>query len=123
MRRIKLEESIVSKMPQTAIVSKRYIVWHGIWKSLNDTPERRTYFDTSLRLAIYDHVGVNSVNIDGNLFNKIWAWMMQPKYVITQNSPALAQNGIEESPGIIRSFFNKITGRGQQPGQGGQQNG
>lgn len=113
MAQAKMAEQLIKQMGAPSIVSKQFVVWSGIWKALNDAEDNRTYFDTSLHCAIYDNVAKNSVNVDGRYFDRAWAYLCTPTYVITQNT-GVPVNSFNNEPGLISRLWNRITGKGQQ---------
>jgi len=112
MAAAKMASDLVRGMGTPSIVSRKFIVWHGIIKALNHSEENQTHLDTSLRLAIYDHVSAQSVNIDGKYFERFWQYLMKPKYVITQAAGANAGAFEGDQPSIGRRILNRITGGG-----------
>lgn len=101
-----LVENMMSQFGTPGIVSKEFVVWRGIFYGLNDRSGNKTYYDSSLRLAVYDGVFHNSVNIDGENFQKYWQYMMKPK-VILQGQPGSATFEEEEKS----SLWDRTIGR------------
>lgn len=97
LAQLRLVETAIQKLPNMAVVGKPFIVRQGIFNALNHVPMtyreidgqsrivdlgNPTGYDASLRLMVYDHVGKQSVNIDGEYFRSFWAFAMKPKMII-----------------------------------------
>lgn len=106
----KMVEGLIEKMGSPTVVSREFVVYHGIWKALNHTRTKRTGYDCSLRLELYEHVGKESVNIDGRYFEKVWAFFLKPTYVL-QGMPS-AQNAFsdDDRPTLFRRIIDKLRG-------------
>ena len=79
----KMAQDMVNKLGTPSIISKKFAVRYGIYRSLNHTKESKTGYDCSTRLKLYEEIAANSVNIDGKFFERFWAYLMKPKYVIS----------------------------------------
>ena len=119
LAQLKIVEVALGKMPAMAIISKPFIVRQGIFTALNHTPMtfreidgidrvvslgNPTGYDSSLRLAVYDHVARHSVNNEGELFHSFWAFAMKPKLII-QGMNQLGQPAEEEGR---TSIFDRV---------------
>lgn len=110
-----LARELVAKWPKPAVDTRKFTIIHGLMQSLNhrdpkgENPGNITYIDTSLLVELMDRVSEKSVNVDGKLFNNIFAYLMHPKYII-QGMPS-AMPAEEEKPGIISRLIGGITGR------------
>ena len=116
-----MASELVKQMGTPSIVTKNFVVWHGVLRALNHTPENPTYIDTSLEIAIYDHVAKNSVNIDGQYFNHLWAYLMKPKFIITQNSASASSSFEDDRPTLGRRILDRLTGKSQEAKPNGSQ--
>jgi len=106
----KLASDMLEKMGTPGIVSKPFVVWQGIFVGLNHGTSNETYYDSSMRNAIYQGVFHNSVNIDGALFHSFWTYMNKPKMIV-QGIPG--QDTFTEEP--KESLWDKgmrLLGRG-----------
>ena len=124
-----LVKQIVGGMGTPAILSQKFVVWHGIIKGLNHVgptfddegvmtdPGNITGLDTSLRLAIYDHAAKNSVNVNGQYFFEVWKYFNRPKIIVTQPGQIPGQSMEDEQPSLGRRILNRITGGGKTNGQ------
>ena len=79
-----------------------------------------TGYDCSARMAVYEAVAAKSVNIDGAYFDKIWSYLMKPKFIIQGNGMMSSTvNGFEEEPGFISKIlgflFGGLTGSIRRP--------
>jgi hypothetical protein len=105
---------MVKRLGTPAIISKKFIVYSGIWQGLNNRqavdniPANKTGYDTTLRMAIYDKVAALSVNVDGKYFDSFWQFMMKPKYILT-GTPMQGQFE-EQKPSIFERVANWIRG-------------
>ncbi len=106
-----MASEMVKRLGTPSIVSKKFVVYHGIWQGLNHTDKNETGYDASLRIAVYDHVASESVNVNGKYFDSFWAFMMKPKYII-QGMPTGGQFE-EDKPSIFERVANWI--RGSKP--------
>ena len=52
----------------------------AIWREINKG--NPTGYDSSLRLEVYRYSKLGSVNEDGIYFDRVWAFLMKPKYII-----------------------------------------
>ena len=106
-------DNLIEKMGATTILDKPFVVWQGIWSGVNHTPENKTGYDCSLRLAIYNRVGKNSVNIGGKYFDKVWAfpWIKAP-----QIYQGMQPNPFEKPEGesVVSRVVGWVTGRKKQ---------
>ena len=102
------------------IISKKIAVYRGIAKTLNhqpaigDKPGNPTGYDSSLRERLWDNIAADSVNIDGRYFERIWAYLMKPKYVIS-GTPYGVNAMEEERPSLASWFVGMITGKKPDP--------
>lgn len=92
---IKMAGDMMAVMGDPGIVTKLYVVWQGLFDGLNDSPNNRTYYDATMRNAVYRSVFKNSVNVDGALFHAFWTYMNKPKMIV-QGIPG--QQTFEEEP-------------------------
>ena len=113
---------LVEKMGTPSIVNKQFVVRKAIFKALNHIPKtyekldndmyvivdkgNPTGYNSTLRLSVYDYAEKGSVNIEGLYFERAWAFLMKPKYIINSMSGAPGQ--FEEEKG--ESIFSRITG-------------
>jgi hypothetical protein len=74
----KMAGDVFEDLGTPSFISKNFGVWYGICRSLHDS----NVYDCSLRISLYHSVEANSVNVDGRYFERLWAYMMKPKYVI-----------------------------------------
>jgi hypothetical protein len=119
-----MAKDLINRMGTPAILTQKFVVWHGIIKALNHieptydkdgkmtTPGNITGLDTSLRLAIYDHAAKNSVNVNGQYFFEVWKYLNRPKIIVTQPGQIPGQGMEEEQPSLGRRILNKFTGGG-----------
>lgn len=119
-----MAKDLIQRMGTPAILTQRFVVWHGIIKALNHReptydkdknmidPGNITGLDTSLRLAIYDHAAKNSVNVNGQYFFEVWKYLNRPKIVVTQPGQIPGQGMEEEQPSLGRRILNRLTGGG-----------
>ena len=126
MANAKLAQEIVRKLGNPSIVSKRFVVFQGMWRAVNHIqptyndagemidPGHPTGYSSALRLAVYDHVEHKSVNVDGKYFNNLWAYLYRPNYIINQTAMP-SQNAFDnQEPGFFRRVLNRITGAGNK---------
>ena len=122
-----MAKNLIEQMGTPAILTQRFVVWHGIIKALNHVeptydegvmidPGNVTGLDTSLRLAIYDHAAKNSVNVNGQYFFEVWKYFNRPKIIVTQPGQIPGQSMEDEQPSIGRRIINRITGGGKTNG-------
>lgn len=105
----KLISDIISQNGPMGNVSKLFVVWWGIWKGLNHTDEKKTYYDCTLRDEIYSGVFIKTVHINGAQNEKLWQFAMKPKMIV---QGVLGQNNFEEEqkPGLISRIVGRFTG-------------
>lgn len=93
-----IAKGTIKDLGTPTVIKQNFSVWHGICRALQDGG----VYDCSLRLQLYDHVAANSVNISGKYFERFWAFLMKPKYVI-QGIPFGEKE--EEKKNIIQRMF------------------
>jgi hypothetical protein len=121
LAQLKIVERAIVKMPSMAIISRPFIVRQGIFTALNHTPMtyreiagvdrvidlgNPTGYDSSLRLAVYEHVAKHSVNVDGEYFHSFWAFAMKPRMIIQGMNPM--GQPMEQEKG--ESIFSRMVG-------------
>jgi hypothetical protein len=108
---------LVEKMGSPSILNKNFVVRYGIFNAINHTSDNKTGYDASLRLAVYREVAAQSVNIDGVYFEKVWAFLMKPKYIINGMNGMPNQFDQEKGESIVGRFVNWIRGgkKNEQP--------
>ena len=106
--------ALMEKLGTPSDVTKVLVVRKAIFASLNHTPENRTGYDSSLRVALYDQVEKGSVNVNGKYFNAIMAFLMKPKYII-QGMPQQQSNFEDDQPGFISRAWSRLTGKDPKP--------
>lgn len=110
----KLAEKLVERMGDPTIVSQKFVVWQGIWEGLNNTKENPTGYNCQMKVSLYAHIGKNSVNVDGKYFERLFAYLMKPKYVITQPTGLPGNAFQDDEPGFFRGLWNRFTGAGKK---------
>ena len=100
---------MVKRLGTPSIISKKFVVYSGIWQALNHTEENQTGYDTTIRQLVYKKVAEMSVNVDGKYFDSFWQFMMKPKYVLT-GTPMQGQFEKPE-PGFIQRTLDWVRGR------------
>lgn len=106
-----MARDLIGKWPIPTFISKKFAVFQGMYRGLNHTEDNKTYFNCEMRLAIYQQVGHQSVNIDGRLFTSIFTYLNKPKLVL-QGVNQLASGFEEEKPGFFASLINRFRGGG-----------
>jgi hypothetical protein len=110
---IAMQREYAAKWPTPTVISKKFAVFDGIWKSLNHVPgTNETYYDCSPRVALYNHVGYQSVNIEGKLFNALFTMWNKPK-VVMQGVNQIQSGFEEEQPGFFSRAWARLTGKSQ----------
>lgn len=129
---VAMVREVVRSLGRPSIVTKKFVVFKGIWSALNNDPPmfndagfsiRRghlTGYDCSLRLRVYDEVEKGSVNINGAFFNNLWSFAMKPKVTIA-GIPANLGFEKEEEPGFFSRAWGRLTGKSSQDNGGRQQ--
>lgn len=113
---VAMAREVAKTWPIPIIVNAKYAAFYGIWTGLNHVPvKNETYYNSSRRIAIYREAGIQSVNVDGRLFNSYFALWSKPNYTI-MGMPQLS-GGQEEKPGWLSRLWTGLTGRGKQPQQ------
>lgn len=113
-----MAKELVKQLGRPSIITKAFAVRKGICEAMNHTPGNQTGYDTTLRVMVYDAVENASVNIDGKYFERTWAYLMHPKFII-QGMPI---NGgqQEEQPGLISRFLDRFRNSKGASQQGAQ---
>jgi hypothetical protein len=118
---IEMAKGLIERLGTPSIVSKPFIVRYGLFSALNHRSSTRdetgkvidsgnpTGYDCSLRMRVYESVSKNSVNVNGQYFEKYFAYLMKPKYII-QGMP-IGQNTFEDNEeSLFDKARNLITG-------------
>lgn len=117
----KLAKEMADKLGTPTVISKNLAVYRSLWKALDHSGDNPTGLNCKLRIALYDRIAADTVNIDGRYFERIWAYLMKPKYVIS--GTAYGQNTMgEDKPTIGQRILGVFTGKKAEP-PGGKQNG
>ncbi len=114
----KMAEKLIDKLGAPSIVNKAFVVRFGIFSGLNHSESNRTGYNCVMRLSVYDSVAHNSVNINGAYFEKIWAYLMKPKFVL-QGMQVQTFDQEEQTGGITSWIKEKIFGGGEKQNVGG----
>lgn len=112
LAKAKLAQSFFEKLAPFMIVSKKFVVYHGIWKGLNHTQDNKTGYNCSLRLVIYDAVGKGTPNIDGRSFDAAGTYLSSATVVVNQITPQSAST-FNTEPGFFERVKNRIFGGGE----------
>lgn len=112
LAQLKMAELMIQQLPRPSKVSKAFIVRKSIFESLNHTEKNHTGYDCSLRLNLYDQVSLESINEEGIYFERFWAFMMKPKYII--NGMQMGQPE-EEKQSIISRAIGWLRGKQNNP--------
>ena len=78
-------------------------------------PGNPTGLSCRLRVNLYDRVANESVNIDGRLFNSVFAFLMKPKYIIQGQIGQPIEK--EEKQSIAGRILGAFTGKKKNPDQ------
>jgi len=123
---------LVEKSGTPSILNKKQIVRYGIFNALNHVPPtylkisdeyqdtegihpavydqvskgNPTGYDSSLRLAVYREVAAQSINEGGKYFEKVWAFLMKPKYVINGMTMGPGMQDEEKKESLAGRFMN-----------------
>lgn len=120
-----LVKDLIYEWPKPAIDTRKFTIIHGLMQSLNhrdpkgEDPGNITYIDTSLLVELMDRVSEKSVNVDGKLFNNIFAYLMHPNYIIQGMPQAIVPQ--EDKPSILSRLWGGVTGKGQSQQNGNKQ--
>jgi hypothetical protein len=98
---IAMAKLLVEKMGRPSRISKEFVSRKAIAITLNHIPEQYeermidgvlyltriekgnpTGIDASLRVSLYEQAEAGSNNVDGWYGEKVWAFLMKPKYII-----------------------------------------
>ena len=71
-----------------------------------------TGYDCSMRIAAYEKWERGSINVDGWYGEKIWAFLMKPKLMITSLAGSGAIQEEEPKESMFGNILNKIRGKG-----------
>jgi hypothetical protein len=115
LAQLKLAELMIGRLPCPSKVNKAFIARKAIWEALNDTQENQTGYDCSIRIRLYDQFALQSVNEEGMYFERFWAFMMKPKYIIN----GMQQGMTEEKESIIGRAIGWFRGKPKEQTQQG----
>lgn len=102
---------LITQLGKPSILNKPFIVRYGIFSALNHSPDNPTGYNCTIRLNVYHSVMGNSINLFGEYFEKIWAYLMKPKWIIQ----GLNQHSFneEEKGETITEKVGRWLGRGK----------
>jgi hypothetical protein len=115
LAQLKLAELMIGRLPCPSKVNKAFIARKAIWEALNNTQENQTGYDCSIRIRLYDQFALQSVNEEGMYFERFWAFMMKPKYIIN----GMQQGQPEEKESLIGRAVGWFRGKPKEPSQQG----
>jgi hypothetical protein len=115
LAQLKLAELMIGRLPCPSKVNKAFIARKAIWEALNDTLGNQTGYDCSIRIRLYDQFALQSVNEEGMYFERFWAFMMKPKYIIN----GMQQGQPEERESIIGRAVGWLRGKPKEQTQQG----
>ena len=118
----KLAERLIDKLGTPSVISKPFAVRYGMYHALNNTGDNQTGYDNSLRLHIYEKVAAQSVNIDGEYFRSVFAYLMKPKYILQGGQMMPGQFQEEQKESVIGRVINWFRG-GKKNEQSNNNNG
>ena len=115
-----MAKTLLSKLDTPSDISKIFAVRKAVAVALNHkTGVNETWYDSSVRVNVFEAYEKASLNINAKSFNSFMAFMMKPTYVI-QGMPNMQQP--QDEPGFLARIWSRVTGAGQkQEPQGGQQ--
>jgi hypothetical protein len=129
---------LVEKLGTPSRIKKEFIVRKAIFTALNHIPAtyqeiapacenedgfkgpaiwneiekgNPTGYDSSLRLEVYRHAELGSVNEDGIYFDRVWAFLMKPKYIINGMAGMGGLQEEEKGESLIGRAVNWFKGR------------
>ena len=136
-----MAREMVRKLGTPSRINKVFNIRKSIFKSLDHIPPlyrevRKEYFDeqgnwhpavfeeldkgnptgydASLRVALYQEWERGSVNEDGVFFDRFWAFLMKPKYIISGMAGMQGPGQEEQGESGFRKIMNWFTGRGKK---------
>lgn len=123
---------LVDKLGTPSRIKKEFIVRKAIFTALNHVPAtleeiipanecepavlnivnagNPTGYDSSLRLEVYRNAELGSVNEDGIYFDRVWAFLMKPKYIINGMAGMGGLQEEEQGESIIGRAINWFRG-------------
>jgi hypothetical protein len=115
LAQLRLAELMIQRLPVPSKVNKAFIARKAIWESLNHSGEVPTGYDCSMRTKLYNEFALQTVNEEGMYFERFWAFMMKPKYIIN----GMQQGQPEEKESLIGRAVGWFRGKPKEPAQGG----
>lgn len=123
---------LVERLGTPSRIKKEFIVRKAIFKALNHIPAtleevipesefepavlnvvnagNPTGYDSSLRLEVYRNAELGSVNEDGIYFDRVWAFLMKPKYIINGMAGMGALQEEEQGESLFSRAVNWFKG-------------
>lgn len=123
---------LVDKLGTPSRVKKEFIVRKAVFTALNHVPAtlqevipatetepavlnvinpgNPTGYDSSLRLEVYRCAELGSVNEDGIYFDRVWAFLMKPKYIINGMAGMGALQEEEQGESLFSRAVNWFRG-------------
>jgi len=131
---------LVEKLGTPSRIKKEFIVRKAVFTALNHIPAtlqevipaneyepavlniinpgNPTGYDSSLRLEVYRCAELGSVNEDGIYFDRVWAFLMKPRYIINGMAGMGGLQESEKGESLIGRAINWFRG-GKKTTQGG----
>jgi len=115
LAQLKMADLMIQRLPTPSKVNKAFIARMAIWQALNNTEDNPTGYDCSMRIKLYEKYALQTVNEDGMYFERFWAFMMKPKYIIN----GMQQGQPEEKESLIGRAVGWLRGKPKEPAQPG----
>lgn len=101
-----MAKQLMDHMGVPSKISPAFNIRKAIFASLNHTPKNRTGIDTSIRLTLYNSYELGTINENGVYFDRIWAYLMKPKYILSGYA-GMPEEKAEEDPWYMRILGGK----------------
>lgn len=111
LAQIAIIQEIMRKSGQLTIVSKEHSVQVGYHKMLLS----QFHIDTRLVLGVLEEIGVQSVHVNGRLFDEIMQFLQKVNLVVSGFGQSISPYG--EEPLSIGQRFKRFFGMGKKEGE------
>jgi len=98
---------LMDQMGVPSKISPVFNVRRALLEAINHSATNRTGINCSIRLMLYRAYELGTVNENGVYFDRIWAYLMKPKYILSGYA------GMPEEKEESDPWYMRILGRGK----------
>lgn len=112
MAKARFAEVFFSKLSPFLVVSKKFIVYYGLWKALNNSERNQTGYDSTMRIELYEFVSGLTPHIEGKALDMAGTYVNSANVVVQQITPP-AVSQFDKEPSFMERVKGRLFGGGQ----------